>query len=62
DFRSLRQIWKSMSRTTQNTISRQVCCVGAFAQRTGLYYQRAVYLYDILKQELETKISRDLIT
>ena len=24
-------------------------------ERTGLYYQSAVYLFDILKQELETK-------
>ncbi len=24
-------------------------------ERTGLYYQSAVYLYDILKQELSTK-------
>lgn len=24
-------------------------------ERTGLYYQSAVYLYDMLKQELDTK-------
>ena len=42
----LQQLWINMSRTTQNTISWLVCCIGAFAQRFGLLNSASYeYLY-----------------